>query len=62
MDKSNNKSRCPKCGGNLYLDSDHYGWYEKCLQCAFTRDLTVVYKDGKEPLFKEIEKLDIYQQ
>jgi len=26
--------RCPKCGGNLFLCSDHYGWYEQCLQCS----------------------------
>ena len=30
---------CPKCGGNFYLDRDYYGWYEKCLQCAYTLDL-----------------------
>ena len=21
------------------MDRDYYGWYEKCLQCAHTRDL-----------------------
>lgn len=25
---------CPKCGGNIYLESDSFGWYEKCLQCC----------------------------
>jgi hypothetical protein len=33
------RKRCPKCGGNVYLDRDYYGWYEKCFQCAYTRDL-----------------------
>lgn len=33
---------CPKCGGNIYLDRDCYGWYEKCLQCAHTHDLSDV--------------------
>ena len=33
------RKRCPKCGGNVYLDRDYYGWYEKCLQCAYTSDL-----------------------
>ncbi len=28
--------RCPKCGGNIYLDKDHYGWYEQCLQCGYS--------------------------
>jgi predicted nucleic-acid-binding Zn-ribbon protein len=35
--------KCPKCGGNLYLDSDYciegsfISWYEEesCLQCGF---------------------------
>jgi len=32
--------RCPKCGGNLYLDSDFHGYYEQCLQCAYVHDST----------------------
>ena len=36
--------KCPKCGGNLYLERDYYeeglfiGWYEQetCLQCGFS--------------------------
>lgn len=31
--------RCPKCGGNVYLERDYYGWYEQCLQCGYARDL-----------------------
>jgi predicted nucleic-acid-binding Zn-ribbon protein len=34
--------RCPKCGGNIYLDRDYYGWYEQCLQCSHTRYLETV--------------------
>ena len=26
--------KCPKCGGNVYHDTDQYGWYEQCLQCG----------------------------
>jgi hypothetical protein len=37
------KRKCPKCGGNLYIDSDYciegsfISWYEEetCLQCGF---------------------------
>lgn len=36
------KTRCPKCGGSIYLDSDHYGWFEGCLQCGYTRNLKKV--------------------
>ena len=39
--------RCPKCGGNLYMDRDYIGWYEQCLQCAYMRDLGVVYQNKK---------------
>jgi hypothetical protein len=28
--------RCHRCGGNIYLDSDRFGWYEQCLQCSYT--------------------------
>ena len=33
------KKYCPKCGGNIYLDEDYYGWYEQCLQCGYTYDI-----------------------
>lgn len=46
MGKSNGKQRCPKCGGNMFLYNDHDGWYEQCLQCAFTYNLEVAYKKG----------------
>jgi hypothetical protein len=36
--------RCPKCGGNLYLDRDYNGWYEQCLMCSYMKDLAVVYQ------------------
>ena len=30
---------CPKCKGNLIIDSDQYGWYEQCMQCGYLSDL-----------------------
>jgi hypothetical protein len=45
MGKIKTGSRCPKCGGNLYLDRDYNGWYEQCLQCAYMKDLAVVYQN-----------------
>ena len=42
------QKRCPKCGGNVYLDRDYYGWYEKCLQCAYTRDLESILEGREE--------------
>ena len=40
--------RCPKCGGNMYLDRDYIGWYEQCLQCSYMKDLGVVYQSKKK--------------
>ena len=27
---------CPKCGGDMYRDSDIRGEYRQCLQCGYT--------------------------
>ena len=30
---------CPRCGGDLLIEKELlYGWYEKCIQCSFSRD------------------------
>jgi tRNA(Ile2) C34 agmatinyltransferase TiaS len=31
--------KCPRCGGDMFIDGDIYGWYEKCLQCAYCCEL-----------------------
>jgi len=33
---------CPKCGGDVRIDHDEYGWFEQCIQCGFTRDLETI--------------------
>ena len=33
------QKHCPKCKGNIYLDSDQNGWFENCLQCGYTHDI-----------------------
>ena len=33
---------CPRCGGDVFLDSDHRNWYEQCVQCGYMRDLESV--------------------
>jgi len=30
---------CPKCQGDLCLDSDHFGKYQTCVQCGYLKDL-----------------------
>ena len=47
MGKTSVDNRCPKCGGNLYLDRDYHGWYEQCLQCGYIHDLKVIYENRK---------------
>ena len=55
---------CPKCGGDVQLDNDHYGWYEQCIQCGFMRDVPniievkskMVEEESKE--FSKVRKRD----
>jgi len=47
MGKNDKNRRCPKCGGNLYIDKDYHGWYEECLQCSYMKDLEAVYEVKK---------------
>ena len=35
---------CPKCGGDVFLEKDTSGWYERCLQCGYNRDMGVVFE------------------
>ena len=30
---------CPKCKGDLFLDSDCYGKFQTCIQCGYIREL-----------------------
>ncbi len=54
--------RCPKCGGNLYLDRDHIGWYEQCLQCSYMKDLAVVYQNKKKEEKETLESVTVKRQ
>jgi hypothetical protein len=50
MQKSGYLARkCTKCGGNLYLDSDQFGWYEECLQCGLISDLQKIVEVSNKP-------------
>ena len=33
---------CPKCGGDLTGEADHWGRYLRCFQCGFNRDEEVI--------------------
>ncbi|MFC1903154.1 hypothetical protein ACFLX4_03715 [Chloroflexota bacterium] len=45
------KERCPKCNGNIYLDTDNYGWYEQCIQCGYIYD--------EEGLLKAVDRVSM---
>ena len=54
------KKRCPRCGGNIYLDGDRSGWYEQCLQCGVTLYLDTVIeirgKAGEGTAFQSLDR------
>ncbi len=30
---------CPRCRGDLCLNSDTYGFYTECIQCGYMKDI-----------------------
>jgi len=30
---------CNRCGGDVFMDKDEYGWYQECLQCGHRAEL-----------------------
>ncbi len=46
---------CPKCKGDIFLEKDYSGWYERCLQCGYNRDLKCVVEVKKQPSGREKE-------
>ena len=45
---------CHRCGGDMYIAGDSYGWYEQCLQCGSTGELKNISEFKQQP--PEIEK------
>ena len=40
---------CPKCGGDMFLEKDFSGWYERCLQCGHNRDMVAIVEVKQQP-------------
>jgi len=59
METRNIDSRCPRCGGKILIDKDFHGWYEQCLQCAYTHDLALLNPDVKNPTPAELRLEEI---
>lgn len=35
---------CPRCNGDVLIESDEYGWFEHCLQCGYRQDMKILAK------------------
>ena len=46
---------CQKCGGDVFIERDEYGWYQECLQCGWRDELTVSFKTAGQPATKDKE-------
>ncbi len=49
------RKACPRCGGDLFLDSDLHGDFISCIQCGAVMDesqvrwLSVLARRGRDP-------------
>ena len=50
-------SKCPRCGGNIFLDIDIDGWFEECLQCSYRHDLESTADYEARPRSKKEENI-----
>ena len=41
---------CTRCGGDVYVSQDEYGWYEQCLQCGYRAELESLAESKKHQL------------
>jgi uncharacterized protein (DUF983 family) len=48
------KKRCPRCGGNIYLEEDSFGCYEHCLQCGYEGDLENTVESPEQLVLSKI--------
>ncbi len=46
---------CPKCKGDIFLEKDIDGWYERCLQCGYNRDLETIVEVKEQPSVRKRE-------
>ena len=40
---------CPKCHGDVFLEKDISGWYQRCLQCGYNKDMMPLVEVKKQP-------------
>ena len=49
--------KCPRCGGDMFIDGDIYGWYEKCLQCAYCCELKTLEFLGEKSAKNDLRQI-----
>lgn len=45
--------KCPRCGGDFFIEKDFYTWYEQCLQCSYRQELKDIAEFKKQTAQKE---------
>jgi hypothetical protein len=45
--------KCPRCGGDFFIEQDIYGWYEQCLQCSYRQELPDIAEFQKQAAQRE---------
>ena len=46
---------CIRCGGDVFIDRDEYGWYEGCLSCGYRSELVIPTKRDRKIAGKKRE-------
>ncbi len=49
-------TKCPRCGGSMFLHPDPDDWRSECLQCGYRREPRISGRLG-ERLANELEEL-----
>jgi len=46
---------CQRCGGDMFIGQDEYGWYQECLQCGHRAALRNLGKPKNKPAVEQRE-------
>ena len=46
---------CPRCGEDMFLREDIYGYYEECLQCSYMYELIDISEFKRQQIQREKE-------
>ena len=50
-------THCPRCGGNVFLEKDLFGWIIDCLQCGYEQDVEIRNRTVVVVVYKPIQNL-----